>query len=548
MKVELKLSDKLFWFEAPVVGRWELWEESDEFNKLSEETRDFNLHHADYVKREEEKLFSAPDPGHFKETLQLEDFNLNSDDRAGTLATLFKNYIVPMMPDEYKWFNEQIEIFEQKQREWQMILDARKDANVDLKEIFEETRMKFDISTIIPEEFDKLYEAKLFNPRNLFPKEHQTLIEVLKASDTSLSNEKPLITDARIPVGGAKPDRNAPFLLSELVKQIECVKESLRPFFNDIPEEAAIQFESEQKKGLKASRFTSWRENRASRLSRIFREQITAQQLSRLRSEPRHVKPRTPVLKKSYSSSVGTSTEPEITTSVELPTKASPELIAHSQGKWSTRDIHDESYDKDTKTITFYASRLGTFGLTTRKYVNLPFKSWEIFPVTESSESFVKLKLETQHVTIEFDITGDGYTFQITSPSKVPFFEIKIPVKIFELKKLLSSLNLNVFPEIDASCYVKDNFEKHKPMELHTYKSMAVYCLSHHFKSNVWNRSADRRVAVFESRMIDKSDFKLMMVTPLKTASVVVRERCTPLDVVELDYDIVPPDQQVAFT
>lgn len=539
MKIELKLSEKLFWFEVPLVCRWEPWEESDEFHELEEETKDYNLRYADYVKREEEKLFSSPDPGHYKKVLQLDDFDLNSEEKSVKLQTLFKHYIVPMMPDEYKCFHEQIELFEQRQREWQMILDAKEDRNFDVKEIFEETKMKFDISAITREEFDTLFEEKLYHPRNLFPKEHQNLIEILKASDTSLPIEKMV---EKISVEGKTPDKNAAYLLSELVKQIETVKDILRPFFREIPEEAVIQFEAERPRDFRTSQFSAWRENRASRLSRQFREQEVAHRPIRTRSRPTNLKPTT----SASTRSVATSTETETTTSNPFPKKAPPKLIAHNQGKWSTKEIHDESYDKDKKTIIFYASRLGTFGQAARKYVNLPFKSWEIFPVTENSQQFVKLKLETQHVTIEFRITCDGYTFQITSPVKVPFFEIKNPVKVFELKKLLSSLNLNVFPENDASCYVKDISEKHKPMELHTYKSMAVYCLSHHFKSTVWNRFADRRVAVFESRVISKSDFKLMMATPLKTASVTVREKCTPLDVVELDYEMIPPDQQVA--
>lgn len=542
MKVELKLSDKFFWFETPIACRWEPWEESDEFNELDKETQDYNLRYEEHVKNESEKLFSAHDPHHFKKVVQLDDFDLNSDDRKMKLSTLFKHYIVPTIPDEYKCFNEHLEIFEKKQRDWQMVLQAKENLSTtsDFTELFKETGITFNVEKITAKEFDKIYDEKLFYPRSLFPREYRNLIEVLKGSDVSLSSDEPNEENITMPVDGDKPDKNSPFLLSELVKQIERVKGKLRPVFPEILTKITIEVEVEQPKELRESRF-SWRENKASRIAREFREGTP-----RLPSRSRSRKSKT-TMSASAKSLTATSSDTETLTNIEPPSvKTLHKLIPHHKGKWSTRDVHEQSYDKDTKTLTFYAGRLGTFGLSTRKYVNLPFKSWEMFPVDGRSPPAVKLRIETQQITIEFEITDNGYTFQITHPRKVPFSGIESPIKDFELKKLLTSLNLNLFPEIDADCYVKDNCEKHKAMEFHTYKSMAVFCLSHNFKSSAWNRFADRRVAIFESRMITKSDFKRTMVTPLKTASVNVREECTPLDIVKLDYEFVPPDQEVS--
>lgn len=541
IKVEIKLNEKMFWHETPTVCRWEPWEESDEFNELDEETKDFNLRYDEFVRAEEGKFFSARDPGHYKKVLQVEDFDLNSLDRSVSLVDLFKHYIVPMMPDEFKCFNEQMEIYEKKQREWQMISEAKKRnaSDTELAALFEEIEMKIDINKITEEGFDKLYDDKMFHPRALFPKKHRNMIEILRGSECFDDLE---IKSETLPLKAGKPDKNAPFLLSELVRQIETVKETLQPFFPETPELSAPP--EVQKTKFKISHFI-WKENRASRLSRQFKKQAINYRRSstlspiRPRSKGSKIAPSSPKSPSSLTVS-GSPHEEEKPT-----TKPLPKLIPHHKGKWSTKHIYEESYDEATKTLTFYAGRLGAFGLATRKYVNLPFKSWEIHPVIESVARFVKLTVETQHITIEFTITDDGYTFQITNPRKVPFFEITNPIKIFELRKLLSSLNLNLFPEIDASCYVQDVSEKHRPMELHTYKSMAFYCLSHSFKSSVWNRFADRRVALFESKMIAKTDFDLIMVTPLKTANVNVRERCTPMDVVELDYEMIPPNQDV---
>lgn len=107
------------------------------------------------------------------------------------------------------------------------------------------------------------------------------------------------------------------------------------------------------------------------------------------------------------------------------------------------------------------------------------------------------------------------------------------------------SQNINIFPEVDASCYVDNISEKHKPMEHHTYNCMATFSLSHNFASSKWNRWAHRRTAVIKSRMIDKKVFKDLMVTPLLAASVDVKEKCTDLSVVELEYEMNPPEQEV---
>ena len=74
---------------------------------------------------------------------------------------------------------------------------------------------------------------------------------------------------------------------------------------------------------------------------------------------------------------------------------------------------------------------------------------------------------------------------------------------------------------------------------------MAMFSLSHNFASSKWNRWAHRRTSILKSRMIDKKVFKELMVTPLLAASVVVREKCTDLSVVELEYEMNPPDQEV---
>lgn len=554
------MHNEKFLFEAPTVCRWEPWEESDEFVQLEPEVQHYNLKYYDYVKKEREKLFAARNPCHYKKKIKVPCFELSSPPPDVKLSVLFKNYIVPTMPVEFKFFKEQMEIFNKRQREWREILETKKElegivgqrvSTVNFTVLLEESKKKIDVLKITPKEFSKIFDEKLFAPRNLFPFEHRNLIEILEKHEQCQicdDVDEPNPSETSLGLGLPKPIDFEKFTLVELLNQVEKVKESLRPFFPEPPpeEELSLSFRSTRK-----PRGPVVRMNRAARLSMKLPHndehhqsiQKPSTQRSRITLRPSIRTPRRPLSSRPSADPIPTE---ETKSDRPQPVKPELKLIPHHRGKWSTRDIYEQSYDADTRTVTFHTGRLGTFGLAVKKYLNLPLTSWEMWPVIESSKRFVLLKVVTRRVTIEFKITNDGYTFNVTNlPKRPPVYEHKNPVKVFELKKTLAGLNLNIFPEVDASCYIKNICEKHKAMEFHTYKSMAVYCLSHNFKSTVWNRWADRRVAVFDSRMIAKTASRRLMVTPLQTASVCVREVCTELDIVELAYEIDPADQEV---
>lgn len=540
-KVEVKLSDKFFWWESPTVCRWEPWEESVEFAAMDPKTQDYNLNYDDHVEKESKKLFSAPDPKLYKQKIQLKDFDLASPHKDLKLFALVKNYLAPMMPAEFKLFNEQLKIFKRKQAEWKWILEEKKELAAGEQSTIDTARAKVDVRDLTVQEFHKMFDKKTLEPRNLFPIEHCKLIEVLEdremVKEVQESRDKrKLGEDEDVDIGLKRPVKDESLLLSEFLQQVENVKESLRPFFRQLEvtgNSMATRQKSDEVLAEKKLKIGS-----RSRQSSIGISSGTR----KLSTESKKPKPQ--LNAPSMQESPEFPNDKIDLQSIEAPTK----LIPHHKGKWSTRDIYEQSYDPATKVVTFYTGRLGTFGLATSKYCNLPLRTWEMFPVIKSdNEKFVMLKISAQHATVEFKITNGGYTFNITSPKKPPTQGITEPVKVFELKKILRELNLNMFPEVDASWYVEGNCEKHKAMEIHTYKSMAVYCLSHHFKPSEWNRFAHRRVAILESRMIDKKIFKRLMVTPLRTASVNIREACTALDVVKLDYQMDPPEQDVSI-
>jgi hypothetical protein len=106
-------------------------------------------------------------------------------------------------------------------------------------------------------------------------------------------------------------------------------------------------------------------------------------------------------------------------------------------------------------------------------------------------------------------------------------------------------MNMNIFPDIDAACYLEDARVKHEALENYNYKNIAFFCQSHSFKKSKWNKWSHRRVHTINIKNSPDNEYKTLMITPLKAAYVDVRELCTDLSVVELDYQLNPPDQRV---
>lgn len=548
MKIEVKLNTKFFWWECPTVCRWEPWEESDEFSALDHEMQDFNLHYDDCVKREENKLFSTPITKNINNPKYVRDFDLTSSQNAVKLSTLFRNYLVPIMPNNFDFFDDKLRFYNQQRREWLDELEVQKQQ---------------DFNRITKEEFTRKFLMKAFRPHELFPVERRQLLNILdnpEITKSVISEREKLHKDAKKlkeeDGDEMKPLKNEPQMLSELLQEITATKSKLRPVFRDSESTRSIstvslqisidlkdQKKDPQNKSQKKLKATPSSKASTTRLLKPFKSKgsIFVSKSSVASSKVSIA----PTIQDSVVPAVSDETTVDDEKSPEVSPNRELKLVPHHRGKWSTRDIYEQSYDAETKTMTFYTGRLGTFAFATRKYSNFPLKSWAIGPEVSETEKFVVLKVETQNVNIEFNITNNGYTFKIFFSKKLPPQEQKTPVKMFELRKILSSQNLNLFPEVDASFYIENNCEKHKPMEFHTYKSMAVYCLSHNFKWSVWNRWAHRRVAIFESRMILKKNFKTIMTTPLMTASVNVHEKYTSLDVVELDYEMNPMEQEV---
>lgn len=107
---------------------------------------------------------------------------------------------------------------------------------------------------------------------------------------------------------------------------------------------------------------------------------------------------------------------------------------------------------------------------------------------------------------------------------------------------------MNIFPEIDSKWYITDVLcNKHEAMVQHTYKCMAYFCLTHHFKLSKWNRFAQRRTALLLAKeLIENSldDFTEIKITPLDVYFVRTENKAKDSEI-WLVHHIEPETQEV---
>ena len=413
--------------------RFEKWEESDEFLQLDPELQDYNLNYEKYKERERNSLYKMPHP-QFQNRLRIEDFQLSAYPEDIKISTLVRYFLAPILPNEFPHYVEKLEMFEKKEREWRFY-KARHLQSEDYITIDQDKEMKdTTIETVkILNDFLKIFAQKHSTPRELFPqkiKRHN--LEIVKNPDLLLTVQKAgeelqkilIIEEECEPeVANDIPLEKEPLMLSELLDQIKDIQKSLKAIFKVVQKKIEeVSVEKPRRKSRKNLR-----------ISLVPRKSLVT---------PRKSIKRSPKIRKSNikkGSSIRSSIIEESNTSATEISTNEPKLflIPHHKGKWVTKDIHESFYDEKTKTFSFYAGCCGVFGLAIRKYYNMPFRNWELYPIIEENEEkYVIMRIEGQKVSIEFKITLAGFTYKILKPGKVPRQELRRSVKIFELKKV----------------------------------------------------------------------------------------------------------------
>lgn len=128
-EMRIKIPDQVYWWEAPSVCRWEPWEESDSFKKLSPSMQNFNLNYETVLEERQRKLFAAPPTKRdFKTIKRLQDTKLSEVKQSFPSHYLITEYLMPRMIDNYKFAEEIRDDAEKETKEKESRLILRKEA------------------------------------------------------------------------------------------------------------------------------------------------------------------------------------------------------------------------------------------------------------------------------------------------------------------------------------------------------------------------------------------------------------------------------------
>uniref|UniRef100_A0ABD2WT88 IC97/Casc1 N-terminal domain-containing protein n=1 Tax=Trichogramma kaykai TaxID=54128 RepID=A0ABD2WT88_9HYME len=204
-----------------------------------------------------------------------------------------------------------------------------------------------------------------------------------------------------------------------------------------------------------------------------------------------------------------------------------PPLVAHwleDERVWCTEDVHDIKYNEEKQQIQFRTGRLGLHGLAACRYVNLPFQSWELKPASHSGAvalnitgAIIQLELLVKEDLVCLNsIVGGGTTLKdITGQF----------MKLHELVKKMRAAGCDVFPEQDASSYLKGMVVKHPVSSRHLQACMGLLSTAYVFSWSRWNGGRGPREMVMQLKEVHGNVAKersnvIVLVTPFRTSLV----------------------------
>ncbi|XP_017480615.1 PREDICTED: protein CASC1, partial [Rhagoletis zephyria] len=198
-------------------------------------------------------------------------------------------------------------------------------------------------------------------------------------------------------------------------------------------------------------------------------------------------------------------------------------MIALTQAKWSTRDVHDTKFNEEKLSLQFRTGRLGIFGLALNRYSNMPYQTWEIRPDFKSPGT-IFFSFTASIVSLDMNITSTGYCVNNFQGGSTPAISEMLgkTLSLAELKSTLIAAAVDIFPEPDTFCYTEGTCEKNFVMEMHLYACISTLVQSHNFSWSRWNLLAGSRTIVLLMRELIEGKkvpyHSTLLVTPLKTA------------------------------
>lgn len=336
--ITLQLPENVFWFEPPIVCRWETKEETLESDPSFAKYLDKHQQMVHAVKQRKTKSLRD------RKTKFIEDFNILDIPSHIHLSSIVVNFIIPKLPESYT-----VKIIPQDEKKKGHLLLGGKKSREKKRKI-----TKAPSSTGLT---NIVYETKI--PTYLFPPGCSSKIlkiwnrrnKLCYPSIAEESDDQGDYDDSDNDTQSNSKAKKKQYLFSKFMKDLDDLTDAKTPKFEFKVEEIVITM-------AKAD------QGRQSILI------VKSDERTRERDRKK-------VHKSKFDSD---DEEVDYGDILEVGNYAMVDKEKEYVGKWTTRDIHDVKFNEDRLTIQFRIGRLGAFGFAANRYSNLPYQSWELKP------------------------------------------------------------------------------------------------------------------------------------------------------------------------
>ncbi|KAL9696467.1 hypothetical protein quinque_016046 [Culex quinquefasciatus] len=483
--ITLQLPESVFWFEPPIVCRWELKEETLEsdpgFAKYLEK------HRLQVQTARERRTKSLRD----RKTKFIEDFNILDIPSHVHLSSIVDDFVVPKLPESYT-----VKIIQQDDKKKKTHLQRAPSGGKKSREKKRKVS-KVPSSAALT---NIIYETRI--PAYLFPPGSGSKILKIWNRRNKLSYPAlPEESDDQGDYDDSDNDNGAGTSTKTKKKQY-----LFSAFLKDLDELIEV----------KTPKFECKMEEIVATVSKADQGRQTVQIVKT--DERTRDRDRKKVQKSKFDSD---DEEFDYGDILEVGNYVMVDREKEYVGKWSTRDIHDVKFNEDKLTIQFRIGRLGAIGFAANRYSNLPYQSWEMKPDIKNP-GCITFSLTAAVISTEITISEAG--FRVNSLQGGPTQAMQeIIGQVLPLRKMIKTLRqaaVDLFPEDDAFNYSEGSCEKNWIMESHLYDCMGLLAVTHNFSWSRWNLLSGCRMCVLLMREIVEHrrlpTHSTLLVTPLK--------------------------------
>lgn len=162
-------------------------------------------------------------------------------------------------------------------------------------------------------------------------------------------------------------------------------------------------------------------------------------------------------------------------------------------------------------------------GLSTNRFINLPYQTWEMRPDWKGGPGGVFLSVTAATIIVEFIIRDNKVCLNSLQNASGNALQEIVGI-YFEPYKLIRTMQrggADVFPEHDAFIYTEGITPKHWITENHVYQCMAILGTTYNFSWSRWNLLAGQRSIVMQIReFLDRKrlpNYSMLLITPYRS-------------------------------